>query len=155
MYEAAHVPALTVLVDSVIDARDTSYGTRYSVQQLAFSILRHQAAEPGGELFTFALDTLQKLAKQDGQLSLPSLAKNMPRGVEEIIFDGIYSYAAQAGKRENYNLVLSLANSFGKRGTGSSSYSSSYGKPPGPKPREPRSGQPGSGWSRCRRAMNG
>ncbi|MEK4009359.1 HEAT repeat domain-containing protein [Paenibacillus sp. FSL H3-0333] len=118
VYEAAHVPALTVLVDSVIDARDTSYGTRYSVQQLAFSILRHQAAEPGGELFKFALNTLQKLAKQDGQLSLPSLAKNMPQGVEEIIFDSIYSYAAQAGKRENYNLVLSLATSFGKRGYG-------------------------------------
>lgn len=155
VYEAAHVPALTVLVDSVIDARDTSYGTRYSVQQLAFSILRHQAAETGGELFKFALNTLQKLAKQDGQLSLPSLAKNMPRGVEEIIFDGIYSYAAQAGKREDYNLVLSLATSFGKGGTGSSSYSSFYGKPPGPKPREPLSGQPVSGWSRCRRAMNG
>ncbi|WP_405107169.1 HEAT repeat domain-containing protein [Paenibacillus sp. FSL K6-1217] len=118
VYEAAHVPALTVLVDSVIDARDTSYGTRYSVQQLAFSMLRHYAAEPGGELFTFALNTLQKLAKQDGQLSLPSLEKNMPKGVEEIIFEGIYSYAAQAGKRENYNLVLSLAGSFGKRGYG-------------------------------------
>lgn len=116
VYETAHIPALTVLVNSVIDARDTSYGTRYSVQQLAFSILRHQAAEPDGELFKFALNTLQKLAKQDGQFSLPSLAKNMPRGVEEIIFDSIYSYAAQAGKRENYNLVLSLATSFGKRG---------------------------------------
>lgn len=118
VYEAAHVPALAELVDSVIDARDTSYGTRYSVQQLAFSILRHQAAEPEGELFRFALNTLQKLAKQDGQLSLPSLEKNMPQGVEEIIFEAIYSYAAQAGKRENYNLVLSLAGSFGKRGHG-------------------------------------
>lgn len=118
MYEAAHVPALAELVDSVINARDTSYGTRYSVQLLAFSILRHQAAEPDGELFKFALNTLQKLAKQDGQLSLPSLEKNMPQGVEEIIFEGIYSYAAQAGKRENYNLVLSLATSFGKRGYG-------------------------------------
>ncbi|WP_238655501.1 HEAT repeat domain-containing protein [Paenibacillus piscarius] len=118
VYEAAHIPALAELVDSVIDARDTSYGTRYSVQQLAFSILRHQAAEPDGELFRFALSTLQKLAKQDGQLSLPSMEKNMPKGVEEIIFEGIYSYAAQAGKRENYNLVLSLAGSFGKRGYG-------------------------------------
>lgn len=118
VYGTAHIPALAELVDSVIDARDTSYGTRHSVQQLAFSILRHQAAEPDGELFRFALNTLQKLAKQDGQLSLPSLEKNMPKGVEEIIFEGIYSYAAQAGKRENYNLVLSLATSFGKRGYG-------------------------------------
>ncbi|NQX48344.1 HEAT repeat domain-containing protein [Paenibacillus tritici] len=118
VYTNDHVQALTVLVDSVIDARDTSYGTKFSVQQLAFILLRHNAAEPHGELFRFALTTLQKLAKQDGQLSLPSLEKNLPKGVEEIIFEAIYSYAAQAGKRENYNLVLSLANSFGKRGSG-------------------------------------
>ncbi|KAI7264901.1 hypothetical protein KC345_g8686 [Hortaea werneckii] len=118
VYTDAHVQELTLLVDSVIDARDTSYGTKFSVQQLAFAILRHNAGQPHGELFKFALNTIQKLAKQNGQLSLPSIEKNLPQGVEEIIFNGIYTFAAQATRREDYNLVLSLANSFGKRGYG-------------------------------------
>ncbi|WP_342424499.1 HEAT repeat domain-containing protein [Paenibacillus sp. FSL E2-0178] len=117
VYEDAHVQALTLLVDSVIDARDTSHGTKFSVQQLAFAILRHNAEQPHGELFKFALDTIRKLAKQNGQLSLPSLEK-LPQGVEEMIFDGIYAFAAQANRTENYYLVMSLAGSFGKRGHG-------------------------------------
>lgn len=118
VFTDAHVQELTLLVDSVIDARDTSYGTKYSVQQLAFTILRHNALSPHGELFKFSLNTIRKLAKQNGQLSLPSLEKNLPEGVEEIIFDGIYTLAVQASRREDYNLVLSLASSFGKRGYG-------------------------------------
>lgn len=118
VFTDTHVQELTLLVDSVIEARDTSYGTKFSVQQLAVAILRHNALHPNGELFKFSLKTIQKLAKQNGQLSLPSLEKNLPRGVEEIIFDEIYTLAVQANKREDYNLVLSLASSFGKRGYG-------------------------------------
>ncbi|OBZ07597.1 hypothetical protein A8L34_26050 [Bacillus sp. FJAT-27264] len=113
-----HVQELTLLVDSVIDARDTSYGTKFSVQQLAFAILRHNVMHPHSELFKFSMNTIQKLAKQNGQLSLPSLEKNFPRGVEEIIFEEMYTLAVQANGREDYNLVLSLASSFGKRGYG-------------------------------------
>ncbi|KWX73651.1 HEAT repeat domain-containing protein [Paenibacillus jilunlii] len=118
VFTDAHVQELTLLVDSVMDARDTSYGTKFSVQQLAFAILRHNALHPHGELFKFSLHTIRKLAKQNGQLALPSLEKNLPQGVEEILFDAIYTLAAQASRREDYNLVLSLANSFGKRGYG-------------------------------------
>ncbi|MEK4140126.1 HEAT repeat domain-containing protein [Paenibacillus sp. FSL L8-0333] len=118
VFTDTHVQELTLLVDSVIEARDTSYGTKFSVQQLAVAILRHNALHPNGELFKFSLKTIQKLAKQNGQLSLPSLEKNLPRGVEEIIFDEIYTLAVQANKREDYNLVLGLASSFGKRGYG-------------------------------------
>ncbi|AIQ66958.1 HEAT repeat domain-containing protein [Paenibacillus graminis] len=118
VFTDAHVQELTLLVDSVMDARDTSYGTKFSVQQLAFAILRHNALHPHGELFKFSLNTIRKLAKQNGQLALPSLEKNLPQGVEEILFDAIYTLAAQASRREDYNLVLSLANSFGKRGYG-------------------------------------
>lgn len=118
VFTDADVPQLELLVDSVIDARDTSYGTKYSVQQLAFAILRHNALQPHSGLFGFAVRTIRKLAQQSGTLSLPSLEKNMPKGLEAFIFDEIYTLTAQAGRREDYNLLLSLANSFGRRGYG-------------------------------------
>ncbi|WP_379163111.1 HEAT repeat domain-containing protein [Paenibacillus sp. sgz5001063] len=118
VFTDAHVQELTGLVDSVMDARDTSHGTLFCVQQLAFSILRHNALYPHGELFKFSLDTIRKLGKQKGQLSLPSLEKNLPKGIEESIFEAIYPLVVQANRREDYNLVISLACSFGKRGYG-------------------------------------
>lgn len=113
-----YVHELTVLVDSVIDARDTSYSTKFSVQKLALAILRHNALHPQGELFKFSLSTIRKLAMQSGHLSLPSLEKNLPQGVEEIIWGELYSLVVQATQREDYSLVFSLASSFGKRGYG-------------------------------------
>ncbi|UQZ34861.1 hypothetical protein C2I18_15775 [Paenibacillus sp. PK3_47] len=116
MYTDEDVPALTVLVDSVIEARDTSYATRNAAQDLAFVILRYHAANPGSEVFKFALDTIAKLAKQSGHLALPSLEGNLPSGVEEHLFEKLYTLAADAKRREDYSLVLSLAGFFGKKG---------------------------------------
>lgn len=118
VFTDTNLQELTLLVDSVIDARDSSHSTKFAVQHLAFAILRHNALHPHSELFKFSLNTIQKLAKQNGQLSLPSLEENIPRGIAEIIFDTIYPLVMQATQREDYNLVISLANSFGKRGYG-------------------------------------
>jgi hypothetical protein len=116
LFTDGDVQALEVLVDSVIEARDTSYATRNATQALAFAILRYNAPNPGSEIFKFALTTIVKLAKQTGQLALPSLEENFPRGIEEQLFDKLYTLAVGAKQREDYSFVLSLAGSFGRRG---------------------------------------
>lgn len=117
IFKEEHVGELTLLVDSVIEARDTSFGTRAATEKLAFAILRDHASEPGSGLLKFSLRTFGRLAKRDGQFMLsPMRWGNLPKSVVKILFDEIYSLGVEANKRENYNFVLQMADSFGKSG---------------------------------------
>ena len=115
MFKEEHVNDLTVLVDSVVEARDTSYGTRSAVEKLAFAILREHAWEPKSELFKFALRTFGRLTMRDGQFALFSMDwDSIPSTALEALFDEIYAFGVEANKRENTNVVLRMADLFGK-----------------------------------------
>ncbi|MGF9697184.1 HEAT repeat domain-containing protein [Paenibacillus sp. MABNR03] len=115
MFKEEHMDDLTVLVDSVIEARDTSYGTRSATERLAFAILRQHALEPKGELFKFALRTFGRLTMRDGQFALYSMDwDSIPSFALEALFDEIYAFAVEANKRENTSVVLRMADLFGK-----------------------------------------
>ncbi|WP_434752885.1 HEAT repeat domain-containing protein [Paenibacillus amylolyticus] len=115
MFKEEHVQHLTILVDSVIEARDTSHGTRTGVEQLAFAVLREHASEPERPLFQFALRTLKRMAMRDGQFMLFSRDwDSLPQAALETLFDEIYAIGIEANKRESDYVVLQMASAFGK-----------------------------------------
>ncbi|WP_246246094.1 HEAT repeat domain-containing protein [Paenibacillus lemnae] len=115
MFKNEHVDDLTTLVDIVIEARDTSYGTRSAVEKLAFAILREHAVEPEGKLFRFALRTFGRLTMRDAQFALFAMDwDSIPDSTLEALFDEIYAFGADANKRDNVNVVLHMAILFGK-----------------------------------------
>lgn len=118
IFNDTHVPALTLIIDSLIEARDSSVPTLWAAKRLVFNLMIHNAKNLESEIFKFSINTLIKLARKSGSLSLPSLEHNCPRGLEYIIFEEIYTLIVEANRRENYSFILEIANSFGKRAYG-------------------------------------
>lgn len=115
MFEEEHLQALTLLVESVIEARDTSYGTRAATENLAFTLLRHHAQEPESLLFRFSLRTMGKMAIRDGQFMLRSMDwSSLPDSALNIVVDEFYALGVEANKRESHHYVLRMAGAFGK-----------------------------------------
>jgi hypothetical protein len=114
-FGAEHVPALTELVTCVVEARDSSPTTRAALQRLAFRLIQGHPTEPNGPLFQFALETLRRLAGQSGNLALPPLEHNLPRGAELLIFSALQPMMRSATERDSHSLVLTLAQALGKR----------------------------------------
>lgn len=115
LFKEDHIGELTVLVDSVIEARDTSYGTRVATENLAFAILCYHASQPESRLFKFALRTFARMAMRDGHFMLRSMDwGRMPDHVLNIVFDEFYALGMEANKRESYTYILRMAESFGK-----------------------------------------
>lgn len=116
LFREDHVSALDELVTFVVEARDTSWGTRHAVQLLVFALMRANASEPNGELFTFATRTLERLLWQTGSVFLPRLADVLPRGAEHRLVAALEPFVRKSNKRESFLLALALADALGKRG---------------------------------------
>ena len=115
VFTPEHIPGLEALVTYVVEARDTSIGTRSALQEVAFRFIRAYAATPDSPLFRFALDMLKRLAGQTGSLPLPPLQRDLPRGAEYHLFAALLPMIRSASARESYALILRLTESLGRR----------------------------------------
>ncbi|MBN1204891.1 MAG: hypothetical protein JXB05_08200 [Myxococcaceae bacterium] len=114
-FTSEHLPSLAELVTWVVEARDSSPTTRAALQRLAFRLIRGHATEPDGPMFQFALDTLKRLAGQRGNLSLPPLERDLPRGAEFRIVSTLMPMIRAASERDSHALIITLAQALGRR----------------------------------------
>lgn len=114
-FTAEHIGSLTQLVVCVVEARDSSPTTRAALQRLAFRLIQGHANEPQGPLFQFAIDTLERLAGQTGNLALPPLERNLPRGAELRITSALLPMIRSAAERDSHALAITLAQALGRR----------------------------------------
>ncbi|MCB9545211.1 MAG: hypothetical protein H6706_04875 [Myxococcales bacterium] len=110
-----HVEGLDLLVTAVVEARDTSYGTRRAVLDLARRCLLARATAPLSPLFRFGLRALDRLAAQAGVIELPRFDAGLPRGAELGIVATLLPLLEASSAREYPGNVLRLATALGKR----------------------------------------
>lgn len=114
-FEDAHVPALEALVTFALEARDTSYATRYALQGVAQKCM--QAHPPTSLLFQLGLRTLARLEPKS-TLEFPRLDTRLPRGAEARIVEVVLPWLKrETGGRYRAN-VLALAQALGRRAWG-------------------------------------
>lgn len=110
----ASLEPLGLLVDAVVQARDTSWATRNVLQQLGMELLRRGALEPEGPFLPFSLDLQRKLVGQSGSLAWPRLS-DLPLGSEQALYGAFQRWVKASNERDRYSPVLSLAAALGKR----------------------------------------
>jgi hypothetical protein len=115
LFDDGALGVLGPLVQEAIAARDTSWGTFHTLNELAFGLLRDASAEPASPRFRFVLDLLDRLSGQTGSPSFPRLDHLLPRGSESALVDALMPRLERASKLDHHQVVLSLAQSLGKR----------------------------------------
>lgn len=115
LFNEEQISDLTLLVDMVVEARDTSYGTRLATEKLAFRILQAHALEMESSMFGFALWVFERMTLRSGQFMLFSRDwSGIPTPALESLFDKIYDFSMEANKRENDHVIIQIADAFGK-----------------------------------------
>ncbi len=116
LFKEEHIEHMEKMINSVLEARDTSYATLSAVEKLSVKILIYNGSEPESKLFGFSLDILKKLARKAGYLSLLPCIHNIPEGTEVKLVEALKPVIISFNERESYNLILSLVRCLGKRG---------------------------------------
>jgi hypothetical protein len=106
LFQAEHFEALKLLVDAVVDARDSSPTAHRAISRILTQILRtHPVHGPG---FEFAMAMLTRLGCQRFQLQAQELHQFEPTRCGAVI-EGLIPLVKEAMKREDFRLLFCLA----------------------------------------------
>lgn len=115
LFRPADVPALDKLATDASEARDASWATRYAVSGLALQLVRHGLVSRQQELVECGLGMLERSGEYTRSLSLGRLDTVLPRGGEHAVFAALRRRIDADARRDQFDLVLALASSLGKR----------------------------------------
>jgi hypothetical protein len=113
-YRDSDAGAIESIADSIIDARDTSYSTRSSLQHILLRILTVAAPNPTSALFASTLRSLVRLAGRDGNLSLPLLERHLRTEHVVPFVNALMPLAKSRAQKDQELLTLSIARSLGR-----------------------------------------
>lgn len=108
LFHDEDVLSLDIISKSVIEARDTSYGTLEYLGKLAFNILSCTIDKEDSELFKFSQGVLLCISKRRGSLALYRL-NNIKKKCRYKIFDVFYEFLKDCNNRENYSCTIKMA----------------------------------------------
>ncbi|NIK60898.1 hypothetical protein [Kribbella shirazensis] len=111
----ALIEPLDTLLTDALDARDTSWGTRRALTQLAEHAVVHGAVHNEGGVLEWGLRAHGRLSANVGLLNLYGLITGLPRGREVEVYDVLRPTIDAAAKRNEFGLALAVAAAFGRR----------------------------------------
>jgi hypothetical protein len=115
-YRNEHAESLEAIAECIIDARDTSYSTRSTLQQGLLNVLTVAAPEPTSALFISTLRSLVRLAGRDGSIALPLLEQKLRKHHVDPFVNALMPLAKARAKNDQELLTISIARSLGRLG---------------------------------------
>ncbi|GAA3558900.1 hypothetical protein [Kribbella ginsengisoli] len=111
-----HVDALQTLLTDALEARDLSWSSRASLNQLAETAVQQGALGNQSAVLDWGLQAQARLADSSGSVNLYGLIDGLPRGREVAVYEALKPYVEAAAKRQEYGLAFAIAEAFGRRG---------------------------------------
>ncbi|WP_257449456.1 hypothetical protein [Archangium lipolyticum] len=114
LYTSEHIALLETLVTDALEARDTSEATLTALRSLILELIRAHLMEHRGDLFQFALRTLERLVGLDDSIEIIRL-KGLARGAEHHLVAALLPRIRAVGQHERPKLVFALCETLGRR----------------------------------------
>ncbi|MGD7789207.1 hypothetical protein ACQCX2_12900 [Propionibacteriaceae bacterium Y1700] len=102
------------LADTLVAARDTSTDTLRALQRHCWRAVRWAAENDRGDVVATHVELLDRLTEPKGSLAVPDLT-TLPRGAEQLVIDALLPRVHAALRRNDHDLLLSLAGALGRR----------------------------------------
>ncbi|MFI5731012.1 hypothetical protein ACIA49_12885 [Kribbella sp. NPDC051587] len=110
------VEPLQTLLTAVMEARDTSYGTRHEFAKVALTAIKQGAARNQTALLEWGLQAHARITENQGAFMLYGVIDGLPRGEELPVYDVLRKYVDDAVARNEFRLPFAIARAFDKRG---------------------------------------
>ena len=111
-----HVVPLETLLTDALEARDTSWWVRHSLNQLAEYAVREGALSNQSSLLRWGIESHARLTENRGTVDLRRLVDGLPRGREVEVYEALRPYVEGAAARHEFGLAFAIAAAFGRRG---------------------------------------
>ncbi|MFK4086296.1 hypothetical protein ACI2LF_19460 [Kribbella sp. NPDC020789] len=107
---------LEELLTDALEARDTSFGTRHALAEVALTAIKQGAVRNQPALLAWGLQAHARITGNQGTFMLYGVIDGLPRGKELAVYDVLRRYVDDAVARNEFRLPFAIARAFDRRG---------------------------------------